>query len=309
LSWLQSPFSRCRKTTDQVACPVLGGAGGQASIADNITKGCPGLSTIGEELRSAREAQGRTIQEASAATRIRPSYLEALEAERFNELGGNVYAKGFIRSYASYLGLDPDPLVESYRSRQRPEVPVFERVPRALTGGLGVERSRRGRSSWLLVGIVGVSIVLVASLWSLLKPPRTTPQTSLGATPPAVAPTTTTIPQPTTTTAPKPKGLTVVLRYLGPSWTRVTADGKVSFQGVLGTSERRTFKASRSIDLTLGAPSVVELTVNGRSLGVPDRSGRVWHRSFTVESAAAVASSAEGGPAGSSTDSTVPSLG
>ncbi len=186
---------------------------------------------------------------------------------------------------------------------------MFERAPRALTGGLGLERSRRGRSSWLLVGIVCVSIVLVAGLWSLLKPPRTTPQTSLGATPPAAAPTTTTIVQQTTTTTSKPKGVTVELHYLGPSWTRIAADGKISFQGVPGTSEQRTFKASHSIDVTLGAPSVVELTVNGRSLGVPDRSGRVWHRSFTVNSADAVANSAEGTPNGSSTDSTGPSSG
>ena len=92
-----------------------------------------GLSNIGEELRSAREAQGRTIQEASAATRIRPSYLEAIEGERFDELGGNVYAKGFIRSYAGYLGVDPAPLIEVYRSAERPEAPVFERAPRALS--------------------------------------------------------------------------------------------------------------------------------------------------------------------------------
>lgn len=246
-----------------------------------LPKGCAALSNIGEELRSAREAQGRTIQEASAATRIRPSYLEALEAERFGELGGNVYAKGFLRSYASYLGLDPAPLVEAYRSQQQPEVPVFERVPRALSGGLGVERRRRGRSSWLLVGIVCVSIVLVASLWSLLKPPRTA-QTSLSATPPATAPSTT-IAEPTTTTKPKPKGVTLVLRYVGRSWTRVAADNKVLYRGIGTASDRRTFTAKRTIEVTLGAPGQVQVQVNGQSV-VPENNGQIWHRTFTVDS-------------------------
>jgi hypothetical protein len=178
---------------------------------------------------------------------------------------------------------------------------VFERVPRALTGGLGVERRRRGRSSWLLVGIVCVSIVLVASLWSLLKPPRTT-QTSLGATPPATAPTTTLV-EPTTTTAPKPKGVTLVLHYIGASWTKVAADGKVSFQGIGAVSDRRTFKAKHTIDLTLGAPGQVEVNVNGKSVQAKD-TGRVWHQSFTVDSANQNATnSAEGATGGSSNGS------
>jgi cytoskeletal protein RodZ len=240
--------------------------------------------SIGESLRSAREAQGKSIEEASAATRIRSSYLQALEAERFGELGGAVYVKGFIRSYAGYLGLDPAPLLQQYRAQERAETPVFERPPRALTG-LGLERRRRGPSSWLVVGIVFVAIVLVASLVSLLKPPRTNPQAPLGAaTPPAASTTTTVVQSTTTTTEARAKGVTVVLRYLGRSWTRVTTDGKVSFEGIPGASERRTFKADRSLELMLGAPAVVELTVNGKSMGIADSSGRVYRHAFTAGS-------------------------
>lgn len=216
-------------------------------------------------------------------------------------MGGNVYAKGFIRSYAGYLGIDPEPLVDSYRSRQQPEAPVSQRVPRALTGGLGVERRRRGRSSWLLVGIVGVSIVLVASLWSLLKPPRST-QTSLSATPPATAPSTT-LPEPTTTTKPKPREVTLVLRYVGASWTRVVADGKVTFRGIGAASDRRTFKAKRTIDLTLGAPAQVRVNVNGQAV-VPQNKGSVWRRSFNLDFGnQGATNSAESGSGGVTTSS------
>lgn len=186
----------------------------------------------------------------------------------------------------------------AYRSQQQPEAPVFERAPRALTGGLGVERRWRGRSSWLLVGIVGVSVVLVASLWSLLKPPRAA-QTSLTATPPATAPPTT-LGAPTTTTTPKPRGVTLVLDYVGASWTRVAIDGKVSFQGIAVASDRRTFKAKRTIDLTLGAPGQVQVNVNGQSI-VPQNNGSIWHRTFTVDSGNKdVTNSAQGASGGSS---------
>jgi hypothetical protein len=150
----------------------------------------------------------------------------------------------------------------------------------------------------LLVGIVGVSIVLVASLWSLLKPPRTT-QTSLSATPPATAPSTT-LPQPTTTTKPKPQGVTLVLHYIGASWTRVATDGKVSFRGIGTASDRRTFRARQKIDLTLGAPGQVQIEVNGQSI-VPDRKGSIWRRSFTLDSLnQSATNSAEGASGGTS---------
>jgi cytoskeleton protein RodZ len=242
-------------------------------------KGCPRLSTIGEALRSAREAQGRSIDEAAVATRIRSSYLEALEDEQFGELGGNVYAKGFLRSYAGYLGVDPAPLLEAYRAQERPDAPPFEHAPRAI-GGL---RTGRRGPNWLAVAIVCVSIILVVSLWSLLRP---TPDPA-GAQPPLVsAPASTAAgaaarTAPPTTASAVPRGVTITLRYAAASWTRVTADGRELFEGTPGADERRTFRAKRSIDLILGAPAGVHLTVNGKDLGVADRSGSIWRRSFT----------------------------
>jgi cytoskeleton protein RodZ len=239
------------------------------------------LPSIGEALRSAREAQGKSVEDAAAATRIRPSYLEALEQERFDQLGGNVYAKGFLRSYARFLGVDPDPLLDAYRAQERPDAPLFEHAPTAIRGGRA--GPRRG-PTWLAVAIACVSIILVVSLWSLLRP---APDPTSAQPPFAPEPATTAAvgsagtSAPPTTARPAPKGVTVTLRYTGPSWTRVTADGKIAFEGTPGPGARRTFRARRSVDLILGAPAAVTLNVNGKDLGVPDRSGAIWRRSFT----------------------------
>jgi hypothetical protein len=194
--------------------------------------------------------------------------------------------------------------VDAYRSQEQPEAPVFQRAPRALTGGLGVERRRRGRSGWLLVGIVCVSIVLVASVWSLLKPPRSN-QAALTVTPPATAPPTTTPPNPTTTTQPLPQEVTLVLHYAGASWTRVATDGKVVFRGIGTAPDQRTFKAKHRIELTLGAPGQVQLTVNGQSIQ-PKDTGSIWRRTFTL---AEVRKQAQSSAAGSNTTSTRSSVG
>jgi cytoskeleton protein RodZ len=244
------------------------------------------LRTIGEALRSAREAQGKSLDDAAVATRIRPSYLEALEHEQFGELGGSVYAKGFLRSYAGYLGVDPAPLLEAYRAQEAPAAPVFEHAPRAI-GGLA--SGRRG-PNWLVVAIVAVTIILLVSLWGLLRPApdpadaqppfMTTPAPTGGGGPAATH-------APPTSARPAraaPRDVTVTLRYAAASWTRVTADGRVAFEGTLGPGQRRSFTARRSLELTLGYPAGVRLTVNGRDLGVADRSGSIWRHAFTPAS-------------------------
>lgn len=69
---------------------------------------------IGGELTRAREARGRTLEDAERDTRISQRYLQALEDERFDLIPAPVYARGFLRSYAQYLGLDPGPLLARF---------------------------------------------------------------------------------------------------------------------------------------------------------------------------------------------------
>jgi cytoskeleton protein RodZ len=71
---------------------------------------------IGDALREARQQAGVPLADAAAETRIRESNLLALEQEHFAPIGGDVYVKGFIRSYARYLGMDPEPLVHAYQA-------------------------------------------------------------------------------------------------------------------------------------------------------------------------------------------------
>lgn len=79
------------------------------------------MASIGEILEEARIRQGRTINEAAQETRISPRFIEALELDRFEELPAAVYAKGFLRSYATYLQLDPGPLVTAFERFTLPE--------------------------------------------------------------------------------------------------------------------------------------------------------------------------------------------
>lgn len=69
----------------------------------------------GADLRAARERLGWSLPDVAAMLRIRPAYLDALELGRLNQLPGNVYALGFLRGYATALGLDPEEMVRRFK--------------------------------------------------------------------------------------------------------------------------------------------------------------------------------------------------
>jgi len=111
---------------------------------------------IGEALRAARRQQGRSLADAASATRVRESYLAALEEEEFAALGGDVYVRGFLRSYARFLGLNPEPLLESFRrEHERPD----EAPPLAPTGRPMDLDGRRGLSPLALLATALLAVL------------------------------------------------------------------------------------------------------------------------------------------------------
>jgi len=85
-------------------------ATGEETAADAVPQ-----YTVGDELRMRREAMGRTIADVVDAVRIQSRYLEALEDGRLEDLPGTVYALGFVRTYAEFLGLDGNEVVTRYK--------------------------------------------------------------------------------------------------------------------------------------------------------------------------------------------------
>jgi cytoskeletal protein RodZ len=82
------------------------------------------MTDIGSQLRTAREAKGLTLEQAFKATRIKTSYLEAIEANQLDALPGPVQARGFVRSYANYLGLDGEHLAALLDAHKAPVLEV-----------------------------------------------------------------------------------------------------------------------------------------------------------------------------------------
>jgi cytoskeleton protein RodZ len=82
------------------------------------------MQTLGELLRTTREERGYTVDQVIHETNISRSYIENLEAEFFDEFPAEAYLIGFLRTYASYLGLDPEKVISLYRNHKLREEPA-----------------------------------------------------------------------------------------------------------------------------------------------------------------------------------------
>lgn len=126
------------------------------------------MPPIGETLREARLRQRIEIAEVEQATKIRAKYLRALESEEFDRLPGSTFVRTFLRTYAEYLGLDSQALVEEYRVRHElPEEDELQPFPPQPSAPLGREGRRRpvpqaqGRGRLIVGAVIAILALLL----------------------------------------------------------------------------------------------------------------------------------------------------
>lgn len=122
---------------------------------------------IGYSLRAAREKQGIDLPEAELATKIRAKYIRALEEEDFEALPADTYARGFLRTYADYLGLDGEIYVEEYASRFHNAEWDDEPRPAARSRARRPRRDRTIERRAVVLALAGIALVtaLVFAAW------------------------------------------------------------------------------------------------------------------------------------------------
>lgn len=121
---------------------------------------------IGAVLREARTRRGIELSEVEAVTRIRLGYLRAIENEDWEVLPGDVYARGFIRTYASFLGLDGDRLAVEYReSVEGGPVAGYDVAPNVARPSPGRRHGAASRPGWIAVaGVILLGAIAIVAL-------------------------------------------------------------------------------------------------------------------------------------------------
>jgi cytoskeleton protein RodZ len=235
---------------------------------------------IGGSLREARLKRDLTPADVQKAIRIRDRYLQALEEERWELLPGDAYVKGFLRTYADYLGLDGNLYVEEYNSRfARPDevqlVPQrFERTGTRI-GGVGFLRPL------VAIGVI-VAIVAAVAAWQLSGssggpqgvPPTTTPTTTATTsshTPPTK--------RPEKHVAVALPSRAVVVASRGNSWLWIRsggATGPTLYQGTLLQGKTLPVNLKNGpVWIRIGAPTI-DIRLGGKLVhGLPTQVGNV----------------------------------
>ena len=215
---------------------------------------------IGSSLREARLRKELDVAECERQTKIRAKYLRALEDEQFDLLPSQTYVKGFLRSYADFLGLDGRLYVDEYASRFWVDEERGSRRARRVR--IRERRSRRTEHGMVVLTLVGLAAVtaLVIAAWKFG-----------GGGTPTVTPIPNLAPVQPRHTTPRRLATLVVRATGGASLLEVrrsSVRGLVLYHGTLERGDSQRF-VERRLWLNVGSPENLLVTLNGQpaSLG------------------------------------------
>lgn len=254
------------------------------------------MPALGERFRAAREARGLTLSDVAEQIRIRSVYLAAIEDENWDAIGAPVYVRGFLRTYARFLGLDPEEAVGVFNGESAPAAAPAPAAP--STSYRADTAPSRNLSPFIwLASVIAVALIafLVYNEATWRQAPPGAPQTAVSASPqPSTAladgsaqpsdtpaPSLSASPSPAPSGSPAPEGRSLELHLSAPSWVRVTVDGNVSMEGTFPAGTDRLFHG-KNASLRIGNAGGVEIVVDGKNLGTLGATGDVVERSFVL---------------------------
>ena len=240
--------------------------------------------TLGETLRQARLDKGVSLADAARETRIRRGYLEALEAEDAAALPPAVYTRGFLRTYAEYLGLNAQAMVDLFQPTARREGAPSLRaaVPRvAIPRQIPLRPVLYGLSSVVFLLLLGFAWNWYQDVQhtlnqgdSALRSVRGTPTPPPGARLPTPFPIALASPSPTVAVAPTPEplpsptpvidGILVEFRATARVYVEAAVDGQQVLAETLAAGNQRTLPlAQNAVIMRTSNGAAVDITVNG----------------------------------------------
>jgi cytoskeletal protein RodZ len=213
---------------------------------------------IGATLREARVRRRLTLQQVEEDTKIRVKYVQAMENEDFELMPGPTYVKGFLRSYAAYLGLDARIILDEYRSRVEPNVQPHE--PFGGSSALGRPHAHRRRNTLAFVAVVCLLVLAIVAILGINNHPSPNPSG----------------PGAQTTKSPKPVQKSSPVRHTALRVSVAGGDSTIELRVGSATAppvydklvldgHNKLFHTERLLFLVVGDPSVVTVSVNGNA--------------------------------------------
>jgi cytoskeletal protein RodZ len=237
--------------------------------------------SIGDALAEARSRAGLTITQVSQRTCIRETIIRGIERGDFSACGGDFYARGHIRSIARAVGADPDELIREYDVAHGS--PQAIRAADVFEPATPIKLKERRSPNWsvamvlVLAGVLGFGVYRAVAPRHHAPPAgRTTAQSGSSSPKPAPAAS-----RSAPATAPAATGglrrhhVVIRLTAIQDCWVEFTKpDGTYLNQSYITGGSTKTWTFRHAVDMQIGNPGGILLTVNGRDLGRPGSPGQ-----------------------------------
>ena len=228
------------------------------------------MESVGELLKHEREAQGKTVEDVARATKLSRLILEALEGDHFSVLPAAVYVKGHLRTYARFLGMNEDAVVDKYlRFTQQQEHEELDEWD-AVELELHEEKRRMGRR-WVWVA-VAVAVVVALICWYAASQHRGTSEPETETSTGSDTDTSAVVVEPVREavvddTMIEWHKLELVVVARDRTWLRVSVDGEPEADLTLARGDQRQWEADEFFELDVGTGENLELYLGGELLG------------------------------------------
>lgn len=223
----------------------------------------------GQMLQAAREAKQWSFTDTEEITKISVRYIQGLEEENYDVLPGATYAKGYLRTYAKQLGIDPDEIIALYNASAMPEpIPVL--VPTSLVKGRPLWFRPVLIASMAVLALVLVVVIVVnqsgAGTVEESYSPAALPS-GQQAEPVTPAPSDPAVPDPAAVVAPTQDGLTAQLTFTKNCWIRFAIDGQPATEELFKAGTTTELNGTSKIVLVkIGNAAGLSATLNGKPL-------------------------------------------
>jgi cytoskeletal protein RodZ len=214
--------------------------------------------TPGQALAARREERGLSIEQVAAATRIGAGHLRALEADDIGRIAAPVYARGYLRTYAMYLGLDPDALTADLPSRPQP----------ALDVKLGVTEPRP-HVVITTPAIAAALVVLLAGAFAGYAWRQVTAERRAGQVLSSPSPLITPAATPVASPAVQARPIVVGVRVTDTVWINATVDGTPQYgdSGRTLSAGSVVYFTGLDVKITSGKAAATFISIDGKNLG------------------------------------------
>jgi cytoskeleton protein RodZ len=268
------------------------------------------FAEIGRKLRERRELISLTAEEVERHTKLRATFVRAMEDGAFDKLPSPVQTRGMLANYAAFLDLDTDVILLRFadaiqaRHREKNAETPREKIHTEVITSMPLLRSFIAGD--LVFGVVMIALILALGVWGISRVLDSEDDVVLQATAPSIVDVLAGTLQPTpsveATFVPADDesipglGLaTIEVPTFGPNinvvvgvfavertFVRVAVDGEVTFEGRIAPGETQTYEAENQVEVLTGNAAGLRISYNGRDLGLMGDVGQVVSQVYTI---------------------------